>query len=76
MVENGYVSAAEGEAAKKEPLGVKVQRHQAVVFAADYFVEEVRRELSDMYGEKTLYEGGLSVRTSLDPQCRSWPARR
>ena len=37
------------------------------IFAADYYAEEVRRELTDMYGEKTLYEGGLSVRTSLDP---------
>ena len=38
------------------------------LFAADYFAEEVRRELGQMYGEKTLYEGGLSVRTSLDPK--------
>jgi penicillin-binding protein 1A len=67
MVENGYATAAEGEAAKKEPLGVKTRATSPHIFAADYFVEEVRRELNDMYGEKTLYEGGLSVRTSLDP---------
>ena len=67
MVENGYVSAADGEAAKKEPLTIKQRTTKPSVFAADYFVEEVRRELSDMYGEKTLYEGGLSVRTSLEP---------
>lgn len=35
---------------------------------ADYFTEEVRRELIGMYGEDQLYEGGLSVRTSLDTQ--------
>ncbi len=68
MVENGYVTAAEGEAAKKEPLGVKVHDTTPSMFGADYFVEEVRRELVDMYGEKKLYEGGLSVRTSLNPQ--------
>lgn len=28
----------------------------------------MRRELFDRYGEKTLYEGGLSVRTTLDPK--------
>ena len=33
-----------------------------------YFTEEVRRELAERYGEKKLYEGGLSVRTSLDPK--------
>ncbi|MBN8996000.1 MAG: penicillin-binding protein 1A [Rhizobiales bacterium] len=67
MVENGYATAAEGEAAKKTPLGVKARSASPHIFAADYFVEEVRRELNAMYGETTLYEGGLSVRTSLDP---------
>ena len=68
MVENGYATKEEGEAAKKEPLGVVVHDTTPAMFGADYFVEEVRRELIDMYGEKTLYEGGLSVRTSLNPQ--------
>ncbi len=68
MVENGYATKEEGEAAKKEPLGVVVHDTTPAMFGADYFAEEVRRELVDMYGEKTLYEGGLSVRTSLNPQ--------
>ena len=34
---------------------------------ADYFAEEVRRELLAMYGEEEVYGGGLSVRTSLNP---------
>ena len=38
---------------------------------ADYFTEEVRRELVARYGEKGLYEGGLSVRTSLDPRLQA-----
>ncbi|MEX0851915.1 MAG: penicillin-binding protein 1A [Bauldia sp.] len=67
MVENGYLPAAEGESAKAAPLGVKPRTTGPTIFAADYFVEEVRRQLSDMYGEATLYEGGLSVRTSLNP---------
>ena len=34
-----------------------------------YFAEEVRRQIIEKYGENDpiLYEGGLSVRTSLDP---------
>ena len=36
--------------------------------SAGYFAEDVRRELLDRYGEKKLYEGGLSVRTTLDPK--------
>ncbi|MGV1792677.1 PBP1A family penicillin-binding protein [Rhizobium lusitanum] len=68
MVENGYVSPSDGEEAKKQPLGVVPPKSGPSLFASDYFAEEVRRQLIDQYGEKTLYEGGLSVRTSLDPQ--------
>ncbi|WP_237154014.1 penicillin-binding protein 1A [Oryzibacter oryziterrae] len=68
MVQNGYVTRAEGDAAKVKPLVVAPRDQSAKVFAADYFVEEVRRTLLNMYGEKGLYEGGLSVRTTLDPQ--------
>jgi penicillin-binding protein 1A len=67
MVENGYATPDEGEAAKAQPLGVKTRITSPHIFAADYYVEEVRRQLMQMYGEKALYEGGLSVRTSLDP---------
>ena len=39
-------------------------------YAAGYFAEEVRREIAERYGEKKLYDGGLSVRTTLDPTMR------
>jgi penicillin-binding protein 1A len=68
MVENGYVSKEEGEKAKAEPLGVKLRRSGTYLFAAEYFTEEVRREILARYGKEALYEGGLSVRTSLDPK--------
>ena len=38
----------------------------AHTFEAEYFAEEVRRYISEKYGDKRLYEGGLSVRTTLD----------
>jgi penicillin-binding protein 1A len=68
MVEDRYVSVADGEKAKKEPLNVTVRPSGAHIFAAEYFAEEVRRYIYDKYGEKKLYEGGLSVRTTLDPK--------
>jgi len=40
----------------------------AHIFAGEYFAEEVRRDVFERYGEKKLYEGGLSVRTTLDPK--------
>ncbi|KPF43038.1 penicillin-binding protein 1A [Rhizobium sp. AAP43] len=67
MVENGFVARDEGEEAKKQPLGVNLRRTGSYLFASDYFSEEVRRQLIERYGDEALYEGGLSVRTSLDP---------
>ncbi|WP_293868825.1 penicillin-binding protein 1A [uncultured Alsobacter sp.] len=68
MVENGYVSKDDGEKAKKDPLTVNPRTLSPNTAAAGFFAEEVRRELAERYGEKKLYEGGLSVRTTLDPK--------
>ncbi len=68
MVENGYVTRSEGEEAKKQPLGVTPRNRGSYLFASDYFAEEVRRQIIERYGDNALYEGGLSVRTSLDPR--------
>jgi penicillin-binding protein 1A len=67
MIANGYVTQEEGDKAKSEPLGVKPRRSGTYLFAGEYFTEEVRREIIARYGENALYEGGLSVRTTLDP---------
>ncbi|HZD90669.1 MAG TPA: penicillin-binding protein 1A [Pseudolabrys sp.] len=68
MAEDGFIKKAAAEEAKKEPLGVVSKSVGPHYFSAEYFAEEVRRELYDRYGEKKLYEGGLSVRTTLDPK--------
>jgi penicillin-binding protein 1A len=67
MHENGYITAEEEAAAKEKPLGVNLRQTGAHIFAADYFAEEVRRSLLNQFGEDKLYNGGLSVRTTLDP---------
>jgi penicillin-binding protein 1A len=67
MVENGYANREEAELAKKEPLGVNPRRRTNYLFASEYFSEEVRRQIVERYGEDALYEGGLSIRTTLDP---------
>jgi len=66
MAEAGFVKTADAEKAKRSVLGVSTKATSAHIFAAEYFAEEVRRELYERYGEKKLYEGGLSVRTTLD----------
>ena len=64
------------ERPRRQPLGVKLRTTGTVIFAAEYFAEEVRRKLIELYGEKKLYEGGLSVRTTLDPEAAGPGAHR
>ena len=66
MVSNGYVSVEEANKAKATDLQVTFRPRGAHIFAADYFAEEVRRWIDKTFGEEKLYNGGLSVRTSLD----------
>jgi penicillin-binding protein 1A len=68
LQENGWISAADADKARKSPLVVTNRANGAHTFAGEYFAEEVRRDIFDRYGEKKLYEGGLSVRTTLDPK--------
>ena len=72
MVENNYIKRADGDKAKLEPLGVNPRSLSPNSAMAGYFAEEVRRDLIERYGEKKLYEGGLSVRTTLDPKMQLW----
>ncbi len=67
MVENGYVTEEEAKIAQGKGLDVNFRRSGASVFASEYFTEEARKEIIERYGQDALYEGGLSVRTTLDP---------
>ncbi|MES2752317.1 MAG: penicillin-binding protein 1A [Pseudomonadota bacterium] len=68
LLENGWVKPADAVAARKEPMISTSRSNSGHIFAGEYFAEEVRRDIFERYGEKKLYEGGLSVRTTLDPK--------
>ncbi|ABE62638.1 Penicillin-binding protein 1A [Nitrobacter hamburgensis X14] len=71
LLENGWIKQADADKARKAPLIVTSRANGAHTFAGEYFAEEVRRDLFERYGEKKLYEGGLSVRTTLDPKLQA-----
>ncbi len=66
MVEDGAITQQEADAARTHPLIVE-KRAETEFVKANFYAEEVRRELAHRYGEEKLYKGGLSVRTTLDP---------
>src|SRR5438067_9594693 len=63
MVENGYATAAEAEAAKNEAIEVKPV---TTSLYAPHFTFRVREQLVQVLGEKAAYRGGYDVYTSLD----------
>lgn len=67
MVEDGYATEQEGEAAKLKPLEV-VSNSTDLMRNAQYFSEDIRRQVKSKFGEDALYEGGLLIRTTLDPK--------
>ena len=67
MLEDGYITEEEALAAKEKPL-VTIERHNEFVKDAEYFSEEVRRRITKNFGDDALYEGGLLVRTTVDPK--------
>jgi penicillin-binding protein 1A len=69
-----YITQQEADAAKRMPLEMSARQIGPSTFAAEYFAEEVRRSLVDLYGQEendptnsNLYTGGYSVRSTLNP---------
>ena len=71
MQADGHITPEQAEAARQQPLEMRA-RDAAEVARADYFAEEVRRELVQLYGEDQLYGGGLSVRATLNPELQGY----
>jgi penicillin-binding protein 1A len=75
MYDNRYITREQKAAAEAEDLVTYNRPFGAVVADVDYFVEEVRRTLYEKYGEKALYDGGLQVRSTLDPRLQDIAVR-
>ncbi|MBQ2883772.1 MAG: transglycosylase domain-containing protein, partial [Alphaproteobacteria bacterium] len=67
MIEDGYATREEGDEAKAKPL-VTVDRRFGYLEDGEYFSDEVRRVLAKSLGDDAIFEGGLMVRTTVDPE--------
>ena len=79
MLDNDFINEAQYRQARTAPLGLLP--HAATVTNLNmggYFLEEVRRELIGQFGENSkagpysVYDGGLWVRTSLNPDFQTY----
>jgi penicillin-binding protein 1A len=71
MAEDHVIQAAQAASAKAEPIIPAEFRRPQPLPGADWFAEEVRRELIGRFGADVTTQGGLMVRTSLDPALQS-----
>ena len=65
MLEEHMIDRAAYQSALAAPLDAKA--HYDRNPTAAYFVEEVRRSVEDTYGTREILEGGLTVKTTVDP---------
>ncbi len=66
MVDDGYITKEQADEAKAKPLNTTKRLYGPEYAAATYFVQELRKQLIDLYGEEELEQGGLSIRTTID----------
>nr|WP_216671063.1 penicillin-binding protein 1A [Mangrovicoccus sp. HB161399] len=75
MHENSYISDGEYQVAVAEPLltvqGGDIPGFRQSLPPRGYFTDEVRRQLSRDFGETQFFTGGLSVRSTLDPEMQT-----
>jgi len=64
MVKKGKIAAADGQAAKKRPLELRISTRQNSL--APYFSEDIRKYLEQKYGSEAVNESGLRVYTTLN----------
>ncbi len=67
MVKDGYITQAEADHAKTTPIVIrslkKVNNDQSA-----YFLEQIRLQLEEKYGEERLYKEGLNIYTTMNAE--------
>ncbi len=66
MLTTGRITQEQADNARSRKLRAKKQRAADTV-QAEWFAEEVRREIKALYGDDGLYDDGYSVQTTIDP---------
>ena len=67
MVKEGYLTPVEAEHAKKTPI-VIVSKKKVNSEQSAYFLEQIRIQLEEKYGEELLYKGGLKIYTTMNAE--------
>jgi penicillin-binding protein 1A len=79
MYENGYITQAVYESEREKPLrsvqNGDFESYKSTLPPRDYFSDEIRRQLSQDFGEQEFFTGGMTVRATVDPDMQQVAAR-
>jgi len=67
MVDDGYITQEMADTAMAEPLNINSGFTAQMEMDFQYFAEDVRRKLLENIGRETLYNEGLYIKTTIDP---------
>ena len=67
MVEEGYITPAEADHARNTPIVIHSRKKVSIEESA-YFLEHIRIQLEEKYGEDLLYKGGMKVYTTMNAE--------
>ncbi len=68
MVEEGFITQAQADAAAAEELNINSGFTAQMQEEFQYFAEDVRRQLLNTLGRETLYNQGLYIKTTIVPE--------
>ncbi len=68
MVDDGYITQEMADEAMKEPLDINTGFTAQMEMDFQYFAEDVRRKLLESIGRDTLYNEGLYIKTTINPE--------
>ena len=71
MEEENFINHAMAQEAMASEVILRKRAREQLV-KADFFAEAVRQSVVEQFGQQALYEGGLTVRTTLDPTLQAY----
>jgi penicillin-binding protein 1A len=78
MQKNGWITTEQLAASSAQPLGLSTMQNSGFKDEGGYFVEEIRRQLIERFGETdkdgpySVYSGGLWIRSSMHPEIQEY----
>ena len=67
MLEEKFITNEEAATAIDQPIILKMKDDESII-KADFFSDSVKKELTELYGSDNVFESGIVVRTTLNPE--------